>query len=220
MSRQIVRVTVASLLLFCSACQTIPNADLAVVDRSVWTGDGFERHDIFVIDGMIRDRAKVGKGTITLGGNGRFVVPGYADAHQHRTSANTDSSDAYLAQGTYYLWNPNSLSRFATSQARAFFERPDTVDIANAYGGLTEPGSHPEPLYRDTLSKYIYTDIDPDDFAGDAFYHTRSEEEAIANIERLAEIGASFVKIYLLESENFQEGGSTDTGLDPSCCRS
>ena len=209
--------TIFSVLLLggLSACQTLPIADLAVTDRAVWNGDGFDNRDLFVVDGTITDRAKIGSGTISLGGEGRFIVPGYADAHQHRTGATDDSSDNILRTGTYYLWNPNSLSRFASDETRTFYANPNTIDVANSYGGLTEPGSHPEPLYTDVLAKYVYPQIPVEEFENDAFYYARTEKEAIANVDRLARLGADFIKIYLLESENFEKDGSTNTGIDP-----
>lgn len=204
-----------AVLLLLAACAT-PPADLALTDRMIWTGERFERGDLFVRDGVITRDASVGEGTIVLGGEGRFVVPGYTDAHQHVTSSNEETSRAFLELGTYYAWNPNSLIRFATDEATAFQARTDTLDVKDAFGGLTEPGSHPEPLYTQTLARYVYTDIPPDAFEGDAFFHVRSPDEAGAALDRLAAAGADLVKLYLLGSEGYAADGSADTGLDPS----
>ena len=193
-----------------------PVADLLLEDREVWTGEGFERRDLAVVDGRISDAAVRGPDTVVLGGEGRFVVPGYADAHQHVVNANPEASDAFLRVGTYYAWNPNSMSSKTSPESRAFFARTDTVDRWHSLGGITEPGSHPEPLYTDFLRQYVYPDMAEEDFRGDAFHYVETEADIAPVLDRLAADGADFVKIYLLVSENYAADGSADTGLDPA----
>ena len=210
------RRSLLPLLAALGACASVPPADLALMDRMVWTGEGFAPRDLYVRDGLIVEAARVAEGTVVLGGDGRFVVPGYADLHQHVTNPTEGSSDGFLDLGTYYLWNPNSMLRFAGPEADAFFARADTVDVMDAHAGLTEPNSHPEPLYTEVLARYVYPDIPKADFAGDAFLYARTRAEAEAASDRLASAGADMVKLYLLGSEDYAADGSADTGLNPA----
>jgi imidazolonepropionase-like amidohydrolase len=165
----------------------------------VWTGGGFERRTLAVRGGQFVDPASVSGGErIDLGG---FVVPAYGNAHAHVTNASAQGSWSYLKNGVFYVWNPNTV--VMGEKERAFFSRRDTFDVTVAQGGITEPGGHPEKLYVDVLTKFVYPGKTLKDFLGNAFHYGRDEKEIDAALDLLKAQGAEFVKAYLLWSEQY-----------------
>lgn len=165
----------------------------------VWTGTGFAPRTLAVRDGRFVDAAGARGTIVELGG--RFIVPAYANAHCHLVSPTRESSDAFLRAGVFYVWNPNSI--VLSTGDRAFFGRADTIDAKIAMGGITEPRGHPEPLYVDTLSRFVYTGHDRSWFVGNAFHYGRTPAEIDAALDRLVAQHADFVKAYLLYSEEW-----------------
>lgn len=167
---------------------------------SVWTGTGFETRDLYVEDGrFVEPPTSVELETITI--ENRYVVPAFGNAHAHRTSPNRRGSEYFLRNGVFYVWNPNTI--ILDEDARNFFARTDTVDVVTAQGGITEPGGHPERLYVDILGPMIYNNRNRESLLGDAFHYGRNPAEIDASLDLLQSQGATFVKAYLLYSEDY-----------------
>ncbi|PAX08765.1 hypothetical protein CKY28_05235 [Sphingomonas lenta] len=161
--------------------------------------------------GAGRDAARVDLG-------GRWVVPAYGNAHAHITDPTPAASTRYLKDGVLYVWNPNTVT--LSVEAKAFFARPDTYDVKIAQGGITEPGGHPERLYVDYLTRYVYKGRDRAWFVGNAFHYGSTPAEIDAALDRLRGQGADFVKAYLLHSKDWERrrGDASfygQRGLDP-----
>jgi imidazolonepropionase-like amidohydrolase len=166
----------------------------------VWTGSGFERRTLAVRGGLfVKPASATGGERIDLGGG--FVVPAYGNAHAHVTTASAGASWNFLKNGVFYVWNPNTI--VASDADRAFFARPDTFDVAVAQGGITEPGGHPEKLYVDILTRYVYKGKTLDYFLGNAFHYGRDVGEIDRALDLLKSQKADFVKAYLLHSEDY-----------------
>lgn len=167
----------------------------------VWNGVGFSRRTLAVRGGRFVAVSRSEAGAITVDLAGRYVVPAYANAHCHLTSANRASSDTFLNAGVFYVWNPNSIT--LPLRDLRFFGQPDTVDVAIAQGGITEPRGHPEPLYVDILSKYVYRGRDAAWFRGNAFHYGRTPTEIDTALDALVAQHADFVKAYLIRSQEY-----------------
>jgi imidazolonepropionase-like amidohydrolase len=170
---------------------------------SVWTGSGFERRALAVVEGRFVEAAAAPEGAKRVDLAGGFVVPAFANAHAHLTSANEKTSRFYLEAGVYYIWNPTTIVMDA--EALAFYRRPDTFDVKVSQGGVTEPGGHPEKLYVDVLARHVYKGKTLDYFLGNAFHYGRDKAEIDQALDRLAAQKAHFVKAYLLWSEEYRE---------------
>jgi imidazolonepropionase-like amidohydrolase len=183
----------------------------------VWTGDGFEARDLAVLDGRIIDPDAAGTPDEVVDVEDTFITPALADAHNHLTVPADWSSARFLANGTYYVWNPNTVP--LGDGAKDYFGRPDTFDVRVANGGITEPRGHPERLYVEVLSERVYNGRK--DFLGDAFHYGRDRAEIEASLDTLVDQGADFVKGYLLYSEEYEKRADDDQyygakGLDPA----
>lgn len=187
-------------------------------NAQVWTGSGFAPRRLAVRGGRFIDPRRAGRDAARVDLSGRWVVPGYGNAHAHVTPANAAGSARFLKDGVFYVWNPNTITM---SQAdKAFLARPENYNVKIAQGGITEPGGHPERLYVDYLAKQVYPGRDRAWFVGNAFHYGSTPAEIDASLDRLREQGAEFVKAYLLHSEEWakRRGDSKfygQKGLDP-----
>jgi imidazolonepropionase-like amidohydrolase len=183
-----------------------------------WNGDVFEIKTRYVENGVFTKKP-VGPPESTVDLRGGFVVPPFADAHNHMAGSPSDVNARAKAAGVFYLMNPNVLASSA-SEIRAALSAPSDVDAVLAMGGITAPGGHPEKLYVDTLSKYVYPNMKPGDFVGDAFHYVAQTWDIDPVLDRLVSQHAQFVKIFLLFSEEFDRRKSDpayrgEKGLDP-----
>lgn len=213
-----------AIATFCFAVPTLAKPhDVSVGDEIIYTGgliwkDGsFVPADIATAGGIIvNSESLVAPRRVSL--DGQYIVPAYGNAHAHLTSPRKSSSDYFLSNGVFYVLNPNTI--IMDAEAKAFFARRDTFDVAVAQGGITSPGGHPEALYVDVLTQFAYPGKTRDYFFGNAFHYGRNPEEIAQSLDTLAAQGADYVKAYLLYSEEFEQRSKDPKyrgyfGLDP-----
>lgn len=184
----------------------------------IWTGEGFARRDLAVAGGRFVDPASLPPGTAQIDLAGRFVTPGFANAHAHLTEPTEAGSRSFTDAGIFYVWNPNTIT--IGERGKAFYGQADRYRVKVAQGGITEPGGHPERLYVDYLSKPVYGGRKLDWFLGNAFHYGATPAQIDAALAELARQRADLIKIYLLDSERYAAlkadpkayGGK---GLDP-----
>lgn len=186
----------------------------------VWGDNGFERRDFAVSGGAFVDATRAPHDAVVVDLSDHYVIPPMANAHQHITNLGDAANNLYMTAGVFYAWNPNNVASIVTDEARRFFARSDTYDTKQALGGITEPGGHPERLYIDILSQWVYQGKDRDFFLDNAFHYGGSTSEIDAALDRLVEQGADFVKIYVLHSEEYEKRRADDKyygakGLNP-----
>lgn len=218
--KRYIAAAVAGLTLF-AAAGLVAAADAPVtrlVNAHWWAGDHFTTGERYLKGGVFVRRTRADR-TVNLGG--AWVTPPFGEAHNHNLDAPALArgvSDSYLANGIFYVKNPNS--RFANTPAtRALLNRQDTVDAIFAVGGVTGPGGHPIRLYG-FLSRWPGPARAGETFEGDAFHLVSTEADIAPVLDTLQAQGADFIKTYLLHSERFearhgQKAYYGQTGLDP-----
>jgi imidazolonepropionase-like amidohydrolase len=100
--------------------------------------------------------------------------------------------------------NPTILASAAPS-VRLALQGPGKVDAVLSMGAITAPGGHPEPLYVNVLGPRIYPNIQPAAFLGDAFHYVNSVSDIAPVLDRLQSQHAEFVKIMVLNSEEYAQ---------------
>ena len=214
----------ASPLAFVLSLVAAQTAPVTVYENArVWTGQSFEDRTLVVEDGRFIETASASASAdpvrVDLGGG--YVTPGFTNAHQHTPRTTMENGWAFMNAGVFYVMNPNVLGSLMTDEREAFFARPDTIELRESAGGVTTPGSHPEPLYVNTLGPYVYGGAGYDEMYLDAFHYARNEEEIEVTLDRLEADGADFVKAYLMASQRFEPPGEdgeyvSTSGLDPA----
>jgi hypothetical protein len=211
-------------LLICGLCSaawsaTAPSGVVAYTHGQWWDGKGFTPGDRYVQDGWFVAKPDVSPlQSIDL--HGDYVVPPFGDAHNHMPGTPAAFDAAALDAGVFYFMNPNIMASLAPS-LRAYLAAPGHVEAKLAIGGITAPGGHPEKLYEDILTKYVYTDMKPEQMVGDAFNYVTKPGDIDPVMDKLAAEHTDFVKIFLLYSEDFAKRKDDpalrgDKGLDPA----
>lgn len=181
-----------------------PAADVHVTvyrNGLVWTGRGFMRRTIYVGGSKILSGVPAGATAADVDLKGGFVVPPLGSAHEHKINPDPESDWSFFSDGVFYVWNANSIVE--SPKRRAYYNRPGTIDYETAMGGISEPGGHPEVLYTEVLTKWVYKGENPSDFLNDAFHYGRTHKEIDDALDELGVQGADFVKAFLLVSENY-----------------
>ncbi|WP_300532730.1 amidohydrolase family protein [Maricaulis sp.] len=186
----------------------------------IWNGDAFQAGSLAIRDGMFIAPSDLSADAERIDLNGAHIVPPYGNAHHHITYASEASSWGFVDPGVFYVWNPNTVTPSDAAADATFYAQRGTYDVSASMGGITEPFGHPERLYVEQLSQYVYQGWELPDFLGNAFHYGRTEGEIDAALDLLLEQGAGFVKTYLLYSEDYgnranQANFYGQTGLNP-----
>jgi imidazolonepropionase-like amidohydrolase len=153
---------------------------------------------------------------------GGFVVPAFADGHNHSPSSKQDlaaANRAYLDAGVFYVLNAGGNAEPANS-IRAQLGTPATVDVIFAHGLFTCPGGHPKP-YLEYLVDRGALPLDKEKLEGRFFYSV----DSIAQFEKVwpqyLATKPDFVKLVFVFSELYDSGdaGQKSLGLRPEIAK-
>jgi hypothetical protein len=181
--------------------------DLKLVNGFWYDGARFERKTMYVAGGVFRTAFDGDARVIDLAG--RYVIPPFADAHNHVFAEGTRFEmqlARYLGAGVFYVKNPNSTIRLA-APFRARVNQPHTVDVAYAFGGITSTGGHPTQIYAQVVKQN--PDWGAPDMENEAYFIADSVEDVAAKWPRIVAARPDFIKVYF-------EG---KRGLDPDVAR-
>jgi imidazolonepropionase-like amidohydrolase len=180
-------------------------------------GERFVERTLYAAGGIFTDeRPTVVERTLDLAGG--FVVPPFAEAHNHNLHDGADAAlRKYLEQGVFYVKNPNSLAR-TTSSIRAQVNRPDSIDAVFSGGGLTASGGHPCDVARPMIERGVWGEADAD---GGFYFTLDSEHELVERWPAIRAQPRDFLKTYLLYSEEYALRRDDEAlvgwrGLDPA----
>ncbi|MDQ3021306.1 MAG: hypothetical protein M3R36_12165 [Bacteroidota bacterium] len=148
------------------------------INGNIYNGDGFEKKDFFSVDGnfMMSYNGKIDS-TIDL--LNMYVVPPFADAHNHIIADGKDYKeqiDKYLRQGIFYIKNPNNTSKL-TEPLKTFVNIPESVDIIYSNGGLTATGGHPVQIYKFIADEGLFSGWTNKDMENQAYFIIDNEKD-------------------------------------------
>jgi imidazolonepropionase-like amidohydrolase len=213
---KIIALLIAGLLV--AFAPTAGAGTTAYVNGRWWDGHRFVPGDRYVRDGVFAAHPS-GQPDKTEDLHGAFVVPPYADAHNHMAGSPQSVSDRAMAVGVFYLMNPTILASAAPS-VRAALKGPGKMDAVLSMGAVTAPDGHPVKIYQDIIGPRVYPNIKPADFLGDAYHFVSKPSDIVPVLDRLQAQHAQFVKIMVLYSEEFSKRRDDPKyrglkGLDP-----
>jgi hypothetical protein len=186
-------------------------------------GNRFVARTMYVVNGTFRARppARVDSVVDLAGG---YVVPPFADAHQHLVDPRIDATiRAYLRDGIYYVRDQSNapIGRRAIHPA---LNRPTSFDYVSANQGWTSPGGHPVEVVRrgvppsGPIADMIRDRMDPDFVM---------QVDTPADVERRwgyflsGDPRPDLVKVFLINSEDYARRRADarfegNRGLDPA----
>jgi hypothetical protein len=207
----VTRIMTVVLLVTGLAAPAHAHGDLKLVNGLWFDGRGFAPRTVYVVDDVFRESYAGETRTVDLGG--RYVVPPFADAHNHGLGDPRSlalEATRFLRTGVFYVSNPNNLGD-RVAAVRQALSTPETVDARFANGGLTATGGHPAPLYERLARHGVFPGLGPADMEGRAYFAVDTAADLDRQWPRILAGKPNFLKVYLERSE---EPGRR--GLDPA----
>lgn len=187
---------------------TAPYAHPAVyrfVNGRWFDGNAFVPKTVYSVNGVVRT-SHAGKVDETFDLTGRYVVPPFAEAHNHHFQEGMDYRAQirdHLARGIFYAKNANSIPRL-TDPVRPHLNSPESVDVLFSGGGLTAPGGHPVQIYDFLAGRNLLPGMSKADVNGQAYFVIDSEKELEAAWPSVRAGHPDFIKAYLEHSEEYE----------------
>lgn len=189
--------------------------------NGLWfNGRTFESKTVCSVEGILQT-GYAGKADNTFDLKGRYVIPPFAEAHNHHFGDAGDIKGqikTYLSQGIFYAKNTNNTQKL-TQPLRQFVNLPESVDVLYANGGLTATGGHPMQIY-DAMAPQI-PGWTPKDMENQAYYIVDSEQDLDRKWPMILAGKPDFIKTYLEYSEEYEKRKADPAfygkrGLNPS----
>ena len=193
----------------------------AFVNGEWFTGEEFRSTTFYAVNGILTRRKPTGSiETVDL--QGGFVVPAFADGHNHSPSSKQDlvaANRAYLDAGVFYVLNAGGNAEPANS-IRAQLGTPATVDVIFAHGLFTCPGGHPKPYLEYLVDRGVLP-FDKEKLEGRFFYSVGSIAELEKVWPQYLATKPDFVKLVFVFSELYESGdaGQKSLGLRPEIAK-
>lgn len=154
--------------------------------------------------------------------SGKFVVPPFAEAHNHHFTEGMDyraQIRTHLAQGVFYAKNTNAAQKWAEA-VRPLLNTPESVDVIFAGGGLTAAGGHPVQIYDFIGDRGLFPGWGKERMADQAYFIVSDEKELETKWPLVLAGRPDFIKTYLEHSEEYEQRRADpkfygQRGLDP-----
>jgi hypothetical protein len=193
-------------------------------------GKGFRRGDWYAVNGVFTRKAPSRVDEI-VGLQNNFIIPPFGDAHTHNFDGpfNLDGIiSAYLKEGIFYA-KMQTNPRRGTLEIANRVNRPDSVDVSYAHGGLTSSYGHGVEVYEGLALYYRTGGFNAEELQkvrasklreNDAYYIIDMAADLEKKWPMILAGKPDFLKIYLLNTDRHEAVTSrTDTvgdrGVDP-----
>lgn len=193
-------------------------------------GKSFRRQEFYSIEGKFTKKKPAKIDDVIDLKNG-FIVPPFADAHTHNFDGEYGLAPTiknYLDAGIFYV-KVQTEPRSGALQIASKVNRPDSVDVSYAHGGLTASYGHGVEVYEGLALFYRTGGFDTEQVKkirasklreNDAYYVVDTAEDLEKKWLRILAEKPDFIKIYLLTSEEHEQQIKRvdtvgDRGLDP-----
>jgi hypothetical protein len=185
-------------------------------------GRAFAPATLYSVNGVLRT-SHAGKVDATYDLSGKFVVPPFAEAHNHHFTEGMDyraQLRTHLAQGIFYAKNTNAAQQWAEA-VRPLVNTPESVDVLFAGGGLTASGGHPIQIYDFIGARGLFPGWGKERMADQAYFVVNDERDLEAKWPLIKAGRPDFIKAYLEYSEEYERRRADpkfygQRGLDPS----
>jgi imidazolonepropionase-like amidohydrolase len=174
------------------------------LENSLWfDGAGFRSGALYSVKGTLTfERPAAVDETIDL--RGRYIVPPFAEAHNHNVEPRPDIASVirrYLTDGVFYVKIPANPPRAKVALATLVNKR-ESIDVTFSNGGLTSSDGHPVLLAKRNLERSGRTE----DWAEGRFYFAIDRVEDVASKWPLVlASNPDFIKVILQYSDEYEQ---------------
>jgi len=220
------QVAFLTLLVFCLGAdrpgkpQSEPETQIKVFVNGRWfDGGGFAPKTFYAVNGLLTLQKPAGQmQTVDL--HGRFVVPPFADGHNHSPSSKHDveaASEAFLNAGVFYVLNAGGNAESA-NPIRTQLGTPSSIDVIFADALFTCHGGHPRP-YLEYLIDRGDLPYSKEELEGRFFNSVDSKVDLDRIWPKYLATKPDFVKMVFVFSEFYRTGKGKTLGLRPDVAK-
>jgi imidazolonepropionase-like amidohydrolase len=198
----------------------------AFVNGQWFNGRTFEPRTTFSVNGLLTSTrpAHIDQ---TLDLSNTFIVPPFADAHNHNIGTGDEARDRqairrYLADGIFYVKIQGNLPLPATAKVRLGLNTATGLDVVFAHGAsLTGTDGHPIALFeRVLLPQGQFPGHTAETLRDVRYFTVDGAEDLERKWPRILGDGPDFIKIILLFSDEYEKRRTDrayfgQKGLDP-----
>ncbi len=196
-------------------------ANIKFINGNWFNGQGFTPRTAYSLNGLLSFTFSGTTDEIVDLQNG-YVIPPFAEAHTHQfldVMNFKEQIDDYLFKGIFYAKNLNSIPIF-TVKVRAFINRPTTIDVSYANGGLTATGGHPVQMFDFLAGQGQLPHVTAKDMPNQAYFIIDNEQDLRKKWQEIKSSKPDFIKTYLEHSEEYELRKNDEKyfgkrGLDP-----
>ena len=196
-------------------------------------GRAFRQRTFYSVDGILTEKQprKIDEVIDLRDG---YVVPPFGDSHCHHFDGPysvAEQIEMYLRDGVFYAKVTNNV-RSGAQKVAGQVNKPTSIDVAYAHGGLTGKFSHPMDIYEAlALGFYSYEQQKANAAKiwqsrkreNDAYYIIDNADELERKWSLILEGRPDFIKVFLRNSELYEQRlsfvpttwGRPDGGIDP-----
>jgi imidazolonepropionase-like amidohydrolase len=193
-----------------------------IVNGKWFDGQQFRERTVYMSRGAFVDRPRTEPDSV-IDLHGGYVVPPFAEAHNHNFDASTPQGARalvakYQKEGVFYGQNPANVLR-AREGLKGFINIPTGIDVTFSNALLTGPGGHPIGLYLRNLGRGAMLPTDTNTAAG-FMWIIRSEADFMNRWTAILSSNPDFIKVILAYSDQYEKRlADTATfnwrGIDP-----
>lgn len=214
-----VAVIAITLALLLPARSVFAHGAQKYVNGLWFNGQTFEQKTVYVVEGIFRMQYD-GKADATIDLQGKFVIPPFGEAHNHHFGEEVSYKEqlrTYFQQGIFYARNTNNVTKLAVP-VRQLVNRPESVDVLYANGGLTASGGHPIQIYEALAQQF--PGWTKKDMESQAYFIIDTQNDLEQKWPSILAGKPDFIKVYLEYSEEFEKRKDDSSffgkkGLDP-----
>jgi len=204
------RLTVLSGLVvgLCSLASSGYTQNYAFNNGHWFDGEGFESRTVYVSDGIFSE-TKPDTLDRVFDLDGGYVVPPFAEAHNHNLDGDyglEDQIQAYLRDGVLYAKMQSSIQT-RVEQNRGLFDDKTSVDVVYAHAPITGTGGHPVKLRETFFDRGWFDGVfeSKAEIEGQGYFIVDTPSDLDEIWPSLLANNPDFVKINLLHSEFYEE---------------
>lgn len=178
------------------------------INGSVWDGKTFNKRDFWTMNATISFK-KITKSDSTIDLSGKFIVPPFAEGHNHNLEGNYELEKRianYMNNGVFYVKVLSAIKKRFNSNL-TLLNKPSTPDVAYTFAPLTGPGGHPIRIREQAFDRGDYTGEfnSKSDLEGHGYFVVKDDEELKTKWKLLLADNPMFVKIMVLNSEEYEK---------------
>ena len=208
-----------------TTAQPVRSSNIAFVNGKWFDGRSFESQTVYSVKNVFTLH-KPSRIDTTVDLEGTFVVPPFAEAHNHNLGTGVEEWDRiaiqkYLADGVFYVKIQGNLPISEEMKNHLLINKPNGVDAVFAQGSITATGGHPIFLVEKILlPQGYYRGYTKETLRDFRYFTVDSEDELEKKWPQIVKTKPDFIKAFLWRSDEFKKFQHDSTvlfkGLDPT----